>query len=94
MSIILSAADESDKAVRNICQSLQFFYRLDVGTFGSQVVIYPLWVARQHYRKLPRYKREFAWCLGVKDIKRPGFWTDRRMMTYTDIDSATPDAFI
>ncbi|KAI8634933.1 hypothetical protein F5Y19DRAFT_410923 [Xylariaceae sp. FL1651] len=73
---------------RNVCQSLEYFHRTDMGTFGSHVTTYPRWSARQYFRLHTGYDREKAWIENVDKMKGTGTRWGLTMMEFPDI--ATP----
>ncbi|KAI0391861.1 hypothetical protein F5Y17DRAFT_438946 [Xylariaceae sp. FL0594] len=70
---------------RNVCQSLEYFHRTDMGTFGSHVTTYPRWSARQYFRLHPGHDRERAWIESVDKMKGTGTRWGLTMMEFPDI---------
>ena len=62
---------DADMLARMLCQSIEFCYRTENGTFGPQSTCSTQWALRRYFggRGLVR---ELEWCRAIKDIKRPG----------------------
>ncbi|KAI0097352.1 hypothetical protein GGR51DRAFT_541144 [Nemania sp. FL0031] len=76
---------EGCKMARYVCQSLEYFHRAEMGTFGGQSTTYPCWSARQYFRLHHGDEREWAWIQNVHNMKGAGTRWGLTMMTFPDI---------
>lgn len=90
-----SATDRDDPAIdaqreggmmaRSVCQSLEYFHRVEMGTYGSHATTYPCWSSRQYFRLHPGYERELSWVQNVHQMEGDGLRWGLSMMTFADI---------
>ncbi|KAI1117883.1 hypothetical protein F5Y14DRAFT_327186 [Nemania sp. NC0429] len=76
---------EGANMARYVCQSLEYFHRTEMGTFGSHVTTYPRWSARQYFRLHPGYERERAWIENISGMTGPDTHWGLTMMEFPDI---------
>ena len=89
-----SITAEADKLARYICQSVEYCFRLDMGTFGPQSITYAVWTVTQYFRQRPGCAREFSWVRNIYNMKgAPGYWTGfgNVMMKFRGSDRAELD---
>lgn len=67
----MSMQAEADKLARMLCQSIEFCYRAENGTFGPQVTCSTQWTLRRYFRRRG-LSRELEWCKSIKDMKGTG----------------------
>lgn len=76
---------DGSNMARYVCQSLEYFHRVDMGTFGSHATTYLRWSARQYFRLHPGYERERAWIENIDKMQGPGTRWGLTMMEFPDI---------
>lgn len=81
----IDAQIEGGKMARSVCQSLEYFHRVEMGTYGSHATTYPCWSSRQYFRLHPGYKRELSWVQNVHQMEGDGLRWGLSMMTFADI---------
>ncbi|KAI0469620.1 hypothetical protein F4859DRAFT_487242 [Xylaria cf. heliscus] len=77
---------EGTRMARWVCQSLEYFHRTEMGTYGGHSTTYPCWSARQYFRLHPGHKREWSWLENMHKMKSTGTRWGLSMMTFADID--------
>lgn len=82
----IDAQIEGGKMARSVCQSLEYFHRVEMGTYGSHATTYPCWSSRQYFRLHPGYERELSWVQNVHQMEGDGLRWGLSMMTFADID--------
>ncbi|XXH00727.1 tRNA dimethylallyltransferase, mitochondrial [Hypoxylon texense] len=78
--------DEGAKMARNVCQSLEYLHRIEMGTYGGHATTYPAWSARQYFRLHQGYEREASWLQNMHKMEGPGTRWGLALMTFTNID--------
>lgn len=78
--------DEGTKMARNVCRSLEYLHRIEMGTYGGHATTYPAWSARQYFRLHPGHEREASWLQSMHKMEGPGTRWGLALMTFTDID--------
>lgn len=81
----IDAEREGAKMARSVCQSLEYFHRVEMGTYGSHATTYPCWSSRQYFRIHPGYERELSWVQNVHRLEGDGMRWGLSMMTFADI---------
>lgn len=81
----IDAEKEGANMARAVCQSLEYFHRVEMGTYGSHATTYPCWSARQYFRLHSGYERELAWVQDVHRLEGDGMRWGLSMMTFADI---------
>lgn len=76
---------EGGKMARSVCQSLEYFHWVEMGTYGSHATTYPCWSSRQYFRLHPGYEKELSWVQNVHQMKGDGMRWGLSMMTFADI---------
>lgn len=76
---------EGTRMARYICQSLEYFHRTELGTYGGHATTYPSWSARQYFRLHPGHEREWSWLQNIHKMEGPGTRWGLSMMTFADI---------
>ncbi|KAL5603544.1 hypothetical protein FOVSG1_006294 [Fusarium oxysporum f. sp. vasinfectum] len=76
----ISMAD-IDKLARMLCQSIEFSYRSENGTFGPQMTCYTQSVLLRYFSRR-ELDRELKWCIAIKDMRAPGTNFDVDMRQY------------
>jgi len=61
----------ADKAARFVCQTMEYFHRIDMGTLGPQATCHGQWSIKNHF-KWTGQERELDWCLNIKNMTGPG----------------------
>ena len=77
---------EGTTMARYVCQSLEYFHRTEMGTFGGQATTYACWSARQYFRLHPGHEREWSWLQNIHNMKGPGTRWGLSMMRFIDLD--------
>ncbi|KAI1084798.1 hypothetical protein F5B20DRAFT_523241 [Whalleya microplaca] len=77
--------NEGTKMARCVCQSLEYFHRIEMGTYGGHATTYPSWSARQYFRLHPGHEREWLWVQNMHKMEGPGTRWGLSMMTFADI---------
>jgi hypothetical protein len=54
-----------------LCQSIEFCYRRENGTFGPQMTSYTQSALLRYFSRRG-LNRELEWCIAIKDMKGPG----------------------
>jgi hypothetical protein len=75
---------EADRLARFICQSFEYFHRVDMAMLGPQGTTFSKWLVKKYFRENLGHERELTWCLEFKNMKGPGFRCDVEMMAFTD----------
>ncbi|KAI0012625.1 hypothetical protein F4779DRAFT_567382 [Xylariaceae sp. FL0662B] len=83
--LIQHIQSEGTKMTRQICQSLEYFRRIEMGTYGGHATTYPSWSARQYFRLHPGHEREWSWLQNIHKMEGPGTRWGLTMMTFADI---------
>lgn len=76
---------EGTRMARNVCQSLEYFHRIEMGTYGGHATTYPSWSARQYFRLHRGHEREWLWLQNIHKMEGPGTRWEVPMMTFADI---------
>ncbi|KAI1120340.1 hypothetical protein F5Y10DRAFT_258624 [Nemania abortiva] len=76
---------EGSRMARYVCQSLEYFHRVELGTFGGQSTTYSRWSARQYFRLHPGHEQEWVWIQNVHNMKGDGTRWGLTMMAFPDI---------
>lgn len=76
---------EGARMARYVCQSLEYFHRTEMGTYGGHAATYPTWSARQYFRLHPGHEREWSWLRNIHKMEGPGTRWGLSMMTFEDI---------
>ena len=66
----------------NISQSVEYCYRTENGTHGTQLTIFPLWVARRFYESQLDRSRELAWYSELSNTTAPDSQFDLYKLPY------------
>ncbi|KAI0126708.1 hypothetical protein BJ170DRAFT_596283 [Xylariales sp. AK1849] len=77
--------NEGSRMARYVCQSLEYFHRIDMGTYGGHATTYQSWSARQYFRLHPGREREWLWLLNIHKMDGPGTRWGLAMKTFADI---------
>ncbi|KAI8944140.1 hypothetical protein F4801DRAFT_572747 [Xylaria longipes] len=77
---------QGTRMARYVCQSLEYFHRTEMGTYGGHSTTYPCWSARQYFRLHPGHEREWSWLKSMHKMESPGTRWGLSMMTFADID--------
>lgn len=72
---------EADKLARYVLQCIEYFNRIEMGTFGSQSTCYTQWSVRR-YCEVFGYSRELNWNLNIKNMHGPGSLCGIELMTF------------
>ncbi|PVI04587.1 hypothetical protein DM02DRAFT_585902 [Periconia macrospinosa] len=72
---------EGTKLAHLLCQSIEYSHRIEVGTFGFQILVYPGWVVRQFY-EFAGMERELRWCQYVNDMSGTGIRAGMQLMKF------------
>ncbi|KAI1734169.1 hypothetical protein F4680DRAFT_439399 [Xylaria scruposa] len=83
--LIENIREEGTRMARYICQSLEYFHRTEMGTYGGHSTTYPCWSARQYFRLHPGHEREWLWLQNMHQMKGFGTHWGLSMMTFADI---------
>ena len=78
-----SLKNEADRLARYLCQSFEYCHRIENGTVGPQMTCYAQWILKSYFERF-HYERELAWCLNIKNMKGPGFFTGIELMEFHD----------
>jgi hypothetical protein len=76
---------EGTRMARSVCQSMEYYHRIEMGTYGSQATTYTSWAARQYFRLHPGHDRELSWLQNIHKMEGPGIHWGRRMMAFADV---------
>jgi hypothetical protein len=76
-----SMEDKAANLARCICQSVEYCYRIEMGTFGPQTMVYPQWITRQFFAQCGA-NRELQWCNDVGNMSGTGTRCGIRLMTF------------
>ncbi|KAI1106700.1 hypothetical protein F4804DRAFT_8403 [Jackrogersella minutella] len=82
---IQDVQSEGTRMARQVCQSLEYFHRIEMGTYGGHATTYPCWSARQYFRLHSGHEREMLWLQSLHDMKGPGTRWGLSMMTFADV---------
>lgn len=77
--------NEGTRMARYVCQSLGYFHRIEMGTYGGHATTYPSWSARQYFRLHPGHEREWSWLQNMHKMEGSGTRWGLSMMTFADI---------
>ncbi|KAI2627719.1 hypothetical protein GGR54DRAFT_429189 [Hypoxylon sp. NC1633] len=83
---------EGTKMARDVCQSLEYFHRVEMGTYGGHATTYPCWSVRQYFRLHPGHERERAWIQNMHKMEGPNTRWGLSMMTFPDIANSLDHA--
>ncbi|OTB03783.1 hypothetical protein M426DRAFT_321498 [Hypoxylon sp. CI-4A] len=83
--LIENIQNEGAKMAHNVCRSLEYFHRVEMGTYGSHAATYPTWSARQFFRLHPGHERERLWIEKIHEMEGPGTRWGLSMMAFADI---------
>jgi hypothetical protein len=72
------------RMARYVCQSLEYFHQIDLGTYGGHATTYPSWSARHYFHLHPGHERERSWLQNIDKMEGPGMRWGVSMMTFTD----------
>jgi hypothetical protein len=81
---IESVRQKADQLSRHLCQTVEFFHRIDMGTLGSQSTCYMQWIVRKYFRSHAGNERELEWVMNIKNMEGPGFRFGIELMTFRD----------
>lgn len=76
-----SFQEEADKLARLLCQSVEYCHRIEMGTFGPQTMLYPLWIIRQFFTRCGA-ERELQWCNSIGNMSGLGTRCGIKLMTF------------
>ncbi|KAI1643514.1 uncharacterized protein F4817DRAFT_349552 [Daldinia loculata] len=76
---------EGTRMARYVCQSMEYFHRIEMGTYGGHATTYPSWSARQYFRLHPGHEREWLWIQNMHMMEGPNTRWGLSMMTFADI---------
>lgn len=76
---------EGTRMLRNVCQSMEYFHRMEMGTYGNHAITYPAWSARQYARLHPGHERELTWLQNMHKMEGSGTRWGMSKMTFADI---------
>ncbi|KAH8805461.1 hypothetical protein F5884DRAFT_446736 [Xylogone sp. PMI_703] len=76
---------EGTNMARYVCQSMEYYHQIEMGTYGSQVTRYPSWSARQYFRLHPGHEREWSWIQNMHKMEGPGTRWGLSTMAFADI---------
>ncbi|KAI1373408.1 hypothetical protein F4677DRAFT_429545 [Hypoxylon crocopeplum] len=82
---IQDVKSEGAKMARYVCQSLEYFHRVKMGTYGGHATTYASWSARQYFRLHPGCERELLWLQNIHKMEGPDTRWGLSMMTFPDI---------
>lgn len=77
---------EGTRMAHYICQSMEYFHRIEMGTYGGHSTTYPSWSARQYFRLHPGHEREWSWLQNMHKMEGPGTRWGLAMMSFADIN--------
>lgn len=77
--------NEGTKLAHYVCQSMEYYHQVDLGTFGSQATSYPTWSVRQYFRLHPGHEREWLWLQNMHKMEGPGTFWGWRTMAFADL---------
>ncbi|KAI1497195.1 hypothetical protein F5X99DRAFT_397868 [Biscogniauxia marginata] len=77
--------NEGTRMARHVCQSMPYFHRIEMGTYGGHATTYPSWSARQYCRLHPGHEREWSWLQNMHKMEGPGTRWGLSLMTFADI---------
>lgn len=77
---------EGTRMAHYICQSMEYFHRIEMGTYGGHSTTYPSWSARQYFRLHPGHERERCWLQNMHKMEGPGTRWGLAMMSFADIN--------
>ncbi|KAI1333938.1 hypothetical protein F5Y15DRAFT_430174 [Xylariaceae sp. FL0016] len=83
--LVQNLQEEGTRMSRHVCESLEYFQRPEMGTYGSHAVTYPRWSATQYFRLHPGHEREQAWLQNMHKMEGHGTRWGFSTMTFTDI---------
>lgn len=85
-SLSFTGMPDADKLARMLCQSIEFSYRSENGTFGPQMTCYTQSVLLRYFSRRG-LDRELEWCMSIKEMKGPGtnFDVDMRQCRPTPV---------
>jgi hypothetical protein len=75
--------DEAEKVVRLLCQSLEYFHRIDLGFLAPQATTYPSWILKSYLKHRPGHEKELKWCEEFKNLRGPGSRCQVVMMMFS-----------
>lgn len=84
-SSIQDIQSEGTRMARYVCQSMEYFHRIEMGTYGGHATTYPSWSARQYFRLHPGHEREWLWIQNMHMMEGPNTRWGLSMMTFADI---------
>ncbi|KAI1477455.1 hypothetical protein K445DRAFT_322768 [Daldinia sp. EC12] len=76
---------EGARMARFVCQSMEYFHRIEMGTYGGHATTYPSWSARQYFRLHPGHEREWLWIQNMHMMEGPNTRWGLSLMTFADI---------
>jgi hypothetical protein len=76
-----SIQTEAYKISRNLCQSIPFCHRVEMGMYGPQSTCYVQWTLRKFFEQ-HGYERELQWVLNIKNMRGPGHRCGIQLMTF------------
>ncbi|KAI1772921.1 hypothetical protein F4818DRAFT_443804 [Hypoxylon cercidicola] len=83
---IQDVRDEGTRMARNVCQSMEYMHRIEMGTYGGHSTTYPTWSARQYFRLHPGHEREASWLQNMHKMEGTGTRWGLSLMTFADIE--------
>ncbi|KAI1388547.1 uncharacterized protein F4822DRAFT_249840 [Hypoxylon trugodes] len=93
--VLIPAVDDVQKRgtemAHCICQSLEYFHRIEMGTYGGHATTYPSWSARQYFRLHAGHERERLWLQNLHKMEGPGTRWGLSLMTFADIIKSLSD---
>ena len=78
---ISSVKEEADKLARYLCQSIEYFHKIENGISGPQMTCYAQWVLKSYFQQFHQ-ERELDWCLNIKKMRGPGFRNGIELMGF------------
>ncbi|KAK0112808.1 hypothetical protein ONS95_014537 [Cadophora gregata] len=84
-TLLREIQSEGTKMARNICQSMEYYHRIEMGTYGSHGITYPSWSARQYFRLHPGHEQEWSWLQNMHKMEGPGTRWGLSTMAFADI---------
>jgi hypothetical protein len=81
---IESVKQTADQLARYLCQSIEYFHRVEMGIFGLQSTCFLQWSLRKYFRNHAGHERELDWVLSIKNMGGSGFHFGIDIMTFND----------
>lgn len=77
--------NEGTRMAHYVCQSMEYFHRIEMGTYGGHSATYQSWSARQYFRLHPGHEREWSWLQNMHKMEGPDTRWGLAMMSFADI---------